>query len=131
MLQTLLSASEWLNIVCDICSLATEFIDQPLPGRILSPIGTAVQLNCTVSEGCTAHWRVVFSGSDQQFTTDGQIGLIGLMRRGIQPQSQSPTMSQLIFNATLQLQATVRCICFSQTMDPTLGSETEVIIYGM
>ena len=115
-----------------MCSynIAEEIIDQPLPGRILSPIGTPVQLNCMVRERCTAVWQVMFPDSDLVLSSSDTVtGLPELMRRGLQLQSQSPNMSQLIFNVSSQLQATVRC--FSVCPAITFGNTTEVNIYGV
>ena len=90
-------------------NIGIEFLDQPLPGPILSPIGTQLELNCTVNQEFRQIWTVRLPGMRDPVFSSDPLAVPLLNAHGIQVQVSSPRTSQLVFTGTVKVQATVWC----------------------
>ena len=111
-----------------LTNTGAEFLDQPPSGLMVSPIGTPLQLNCTVNQESRQIWTVRLPGIRDLSSSDSR-ELPILNARGIQVQVSSPRTSQLVFTGTVEIQATVWCTALT-TSGVTLGNRVEVRIYG-
>ncbi len=108
---------------------------EPGPGRILSPAGTRLQLNCSVIEGyVVSRWEIQLpdlpGGSDPVET--GQDTETILMERGITFQNLGTPVSELIFNGDQRnSHSIVTCQAKADAINRSASDPAEVIIYGM
>ncbi len=109
---------------------------EPGPGRILSPAGTRLQLNCSVTEGIVLRWGIQLPDlpdGSLPVETDRAGAEAFLMERGITFQNLGTPVSELIFNGDERnSHSIVRC---QATMDidshiSFSSDQAEVIIYG-
>lgn len=122
--------------MCELCGtiFILGFLDQPPMGYISSPVATPVSLSCSVNEGFIQTWSIDLPGSNEPvFSHDTLVGVPALNSYGIQVESSSFRMSQLVFSATIQVQVTVRCAAINHSFpeSPTSGNQVTVIIYGI
>ncbi len=77
------------------------FVEEPGPGPVVSPIGTPIELTCSVSGEYTLRWLVKVSEfNDELASSDGTV--VGrLNSRGVyEKDGSSPTSSHLVINVT-------------------------------
>ncbi len=109
------------------------FQEQPGSGRVVSPVGTQIQLNCSVMDGYNARsWSVRFPESPD-VVVDARAELELLRNRGITFRNLGTQMSQIIISGQLgNSQTTVRCVAANDT-NAAVRCESEpvqVVIYG-
>lgn len=122
----------WSAQLIQVLYAGTKFLFQPEPGKILSPIDSTLQLNCTVNQGFIQSWRVWVPGIRHSVSTIDPIRIQLLINNyGIQVRVSSSKTSQLIFTGTVSVEATVKCTATAESdYIETHGNRVEVVIYG-
>ena len=107
------------------------FTETPGPGPLIAPLGTQVQLTCSITESYRVLWRYLPPG-----VTDIQLADIDqtLRTRGIKVENPSNTTSHLIVNGTVgNNQSSFVCFAIKRN-DSVRRSRSrlvEVVFYGM
>ncbi len=77
------------------------FVEEPGPGPVVSPIGTPIELTCSVNREYGLIWFVRVSG--MELRSDSEFDEPGFISRGITVKEQersNSTSSHLVINAT-------------------------------
>ena len=105
-----------------------KFFEQPPPGFILLPIGTPLQLNCTLNEGFHVGWIVRIPGIRR--LTDSDLDELKILNaHGIQVPLIEERKSQLTFSGAVEIRAVVWCLV-TNNRGFSKGNRVEVIVYG-
>ncbi len=83
-------------------SLLSVFVEEPGPGPVVSPIGTPIELTCSVNIEYALRWFVQVVGLDNELNSGGDsLDAIVLNSRGITVKDGSnSTSSHLVINVT-------------------------------
>lgn len=101
------------------------------PNSVIAPIGTRIQLNCSVVQGYGIDWEIRLNNADPLST--GTPRLIEPLRNlGIEVLQLSSTRSYLVINGTEEnSQISVVCKAFQQNSITEMRSrESQVIFHG-
>ena len=119
-----------------VCSyfMPTESVltEEPGPGPLIAPLGTQVQLTCSVTESYRIVWRYLPPGvTNSELAVDVDQTL---RTRGIIVENTSNTTSHLIVNGTEgNSHSSFTCLAIKRD-DPVRRSRSrrvEVVFYGM
>ncbi len=111
------------------------FVEEPGPGPVVSPIGTPIELTCSVNTEYALRWRVKISGLDNELASGDSLDAIALNSRGITvKEGSNSTSSHLVINVT-QVNSVeyVECeaVLLSNPRTRTRSSRVDVTIFGI
>ncbi len=82
-------------------SLLSVFVEEPGPGPVVSPIGTPIELTCSVNTEYALRWFVQVLGLSNELASDDSLDTIALNSQGITVKDGSnSTSSHLVINVT-------------------------------
>ncbi len=82
-------------------SLLSVFVEEPGPGPVVSPIGTPIELTCSVNTEYALRWFVQVLGLDNELASSDSFDEIILNSRGIHlKEGSNSTSSHLVINVT-------------------------------
>ncbi len=110
------------------------FVEEPGPGPVVSPIGTPIELTCSVNREYALRWFVQVSGLDNELGSADRLDTMALNSRGITVKDGSnSTSSHLVINVT-QVNSVeyVECgaVLLTNPSTRTRSSRVDVTIFG-
>ncbi len=111
------------------------FVEEPGPGQVVSPIGTPIELTCSVNGEYALRWFVQVSGLNNELASGDSLDTIVLNSRGITVKDGSnSTSSHLVINVT-QVNSVeyVECeaVLLTNTNTRTRSGRVDVTIFGI
>ncbi len=112
------------------------FVEEPGPGPVVSPIGTPIELTCSVNTEYALRWFVKVLGLSNELTTgDSFIDEIILNSRGIyEKEGSNSTSSHLVINV-IQVNSVeyVECgaVLLTNPSTRTRSGRVDVTIFGI
>ncbi len=108
------------------------FVEEPGPGPVVSPIGTPIELTCSVNTEYALRWFVQVLGLDNELASGDSLDTISLNSRGITV--KDATSSHLVINVT-QVNSVeyVECeaVLLSNPNTRTRSGRVDVTIFGI
>ncbi len=116
-------------------SLLSVFVEEPGPGPVVSPIGTPIELTCSVNGGYILIWFVRVSDQGRELSSDSNSDSETLNSQGITVKDGSnSTSSHLVINVT-QVNSVeyVECeaLLLTDTNRRTRSGRVDVTIFGI
>lgn len=126
-----LQASCWQQLLPQ-CFISV-FVVEPGPRQVVAPVGSLVELNCSVREGFRlARWNIFIPGSRELSSSDST-DIIQLNSKNIFVRSYGESSSELIINSTTVLRTYVDCEARNSTtlISGLRSHQVNISIYGM
>ncbi len=129
------SLNLYLHIYIFFSLLPPVFVEEPGPGPVVSPIGTPIELTCSVSGGYTLRWFVKVLGFNNELGSADDLDTMALNSRGITVKDGfNSTSSHLVINVT-QLNNSVEyveceAVLLTDTSTRTRSDRVDVTIFG-
>ncbi len=116
-------------------SLLSVFVEEPGPGPVVSPIGTPIQLTCSVNGEYALRWFVQVLGFNNELGSADPLDTMALNSRGITvKEGSNSTSSHLVINVT-QVNSVeyVECeaVLLTDTSTRTRSGRVDVTIFGI
>ncbi len=110
-------------------------VEEPGPGPVVSPIGTPIELTCSVNTEYALRWFVQVLGLNNELTSGDSIDEMILNSRGITvKEGSNSTSSHLVINVT-QVNSVeyVECeaVLLTDTNTRTRSGRVDVTIFGI
>ncbi len=116
-------------------SLLTVFVEEPGPGPVVSPIGTPIELTCSVNREYALRWFVQVLGLDNELASGDSLDTIALNSRGITVKDASnSTSSHLVINVKkVNIVEYVECeaVLLTDTNTRTRSGRVDMTIFGI
>ncbi len=108
------------------------FVEEPGPGPVVSPIGTPIELTCSVSGGYTLRWLVKVSEFNKELASTDMVDSGRLNSRDVyEKEGASSTSSHLVINVTqVNIVEHVECEALSD-LNSTRSGRVDVTIFGI
>ncbi len=111
------------------------FVEEPGPGQVVSPIGTPIELTCSVNREYALRWFVQVLGLNNELASGDSLDTIALNSRGITVKDGSnSTSSHMVINVT-QVNSVeyVECeaVLLTNPSTRTRSGRVDVTIFGI
>ncbi len=117
-------------------SLLSVFVEDPGPGLVVSPIGTPIELTCSVNEEYNLIWFVQVTDQLMELSSDSNFDRLALNSQGIYvKEGSNSTSSHLVINVT-QLNNSVEyvecgAVLLTNPNMRTRSGRVDVTIFGI